>query len=171
MITSPIVAVLRFEPPSTLMHCTRRAPELSATSRLVCIWIMPRSPPPRRLPPRAPPPRGGSRRELLCRRGERRMAPPWRRVGRAVDDEPALAFRDRAAFLDPHGVAGPVAVVGVVRRIFFRARHELLVQRVHDPALDAHDHRLITGVADHDSLQNAFRHPLTLPATPGRAAR
>jgi hypothetical protein len=23
-----------------LMHMTRRAPELSATSRLVCIWIM-----------------------------------------------------------------------------------------------------------------------------------
>src|SRR6201997_4342268 len=37
---SPIVAYLRFEPPSTLMHMTRRAPELSATSRLVCIWIM-----------------------------------------------------------------------------------------------------------------------------------
>jgi hypothetical protein len=31
------------EPPSTLMHMTRRAPELSATSRLVCIWIMLRS--------------------------------------------------------------------------------------------------------------------------------
>ena len=36
-ITSPMVAYLRFEPPSTLMHMTRRAPELSATSRLVCI--------------------------------------------------------------------------------------------------------------------------------------
>src|SRR4249919_1444578 len=36
-ITSPIVAYLRLEPPSTLMHITRRAPELSATSRLVCI--------------------------------------------------------------------------------------------------------------------------------------
>src|SRR5580704_13398552 len=39
-MTSPIVAYLRFEPPSTLMHMTRRAPELSATSRLDCIWIM-----------------------------------------------------------------------------------------------------------------------------------
>src|ERR1700731_2668512 len=39
-ITSPIVAYFRFEPPSTLMHMTRRAPELSATSRLLCIWIM-----------------------------------------------------------------------------------------------------------------------------------
>src|SRR3954469_19473955 len=39
-MTSPMVANRRFEPPSTLMHMTRRAPELSATSRLVCIWIM-----------------------------------------------------------------------------------------------------------------------------------
>src|SRR5690348_5958439 len=39
-ITSPIVAYFRFEPPSNLMHMTRRAPELSATSRLVCIWII-----------------------------------------------------------------------------------------------------------------------------------
>ena len=36
-MVSPIEAYLRFEPPSTLMHCTRRAPELSATSRFVCI--------------------------------------------------------------------------------------------------------------------------------------
>ena len=42
-IVSPIVAYLRFEPPSTLMHMTRRAPELSATRRFVCIWIMLRS--------------------------------------------------------------------------------------------------------------------------------
>src|SRR3974390_3814236 len=39
-MTSPMVVYFRFEPPSTLMHMTRRAPELSATSRLVCIWIM-----------------------------------------------------------------------------------------------------------------------------------
>src|SRR5690606_6011979 len=34
---SPTEAYFRLEPPSTLMHMTRRAPELSATSRLVCI--------------------------------------------------------------------------------------------------------------------------------------
>src|SRR5437660_5250116 len=50
-ITSPIVAYLRLEPPSTLMHMTRRAPELSATSRLVCIWIMATSASSRRAPP------------------------------------------------------------------------------------------------------------------------
>src|SRR5215212_9471682 len=37
---SPTDAYLRLEPPRTLMHITRRAPELSATSRFVCIWIM-----------------------------------------------------------------------------------------------------------------------------------
>ena len=36
-VMKAVVAYLRFEPPSTLMHMTRRAPELSATSRLVCI--------------------------------------------------------------------------------------------------------------------------------------
>src|SRR4051812_45469069 len=39
-MTSPMVAYFRLDPPSTLMHMTRRAPELSATSRLVCIWII-----------------------------------------------------------------------------------------------------------------------------------
>src|SRR3954451_2465919 len=35
---SPTPAVRRFQPPSTLMHWTRFAPLLSATSRLDCIW-------------------------------------------------------------------------------------------------------------------------------------
>src|SRR6202165_6087784 len=39
-MTSPMVAYFRLEPPSTLMHMTLRAPELSATSSLVCIWII-----------------------------------------------------------------------------------------------------------------------------------
>src|SRR6476659_2988556 len=37
---SPTPAVRRLEPPSTLMHWTRFAPLLSATSKLDCIWIM-----------------------------------------------------------------------------------------------------------------------------------
>src|SRR3546814_18273034 len=37
---SPTPAERRFDPPSTLMHCTRVAPLLSATSRLDCIWII-----------------------------------------------------------------------------------------------------------------------------------
>src|SRR5690349_15939614 len=37
---SPTPAKRRFDPPSTLMHWTRLAPLLSATSRLDCIWII-----------------------------------------------------------------------------------------------------------------------------------
>ena len=37
---SPMEAYFRLLPPRTLMHWTRRAPELSATSRWDCIWIM-----------------------------------------------------------------------------------------------------------------------------------
>src|SRR5688500_3951463 len=37
---SPTPAVRRLEPPSTLMHWTRFAPLLSATSKLDCIWII-----------------------------------------------------------------------------------------------------------------------------------
>src|SRR4051812_42555746 len=37
---SPTPAKRRLEPPSTLMHWTRFAPLLSATSRLDCIWII-----------------------------------------------------------------------------------------------------------------------------------
>src|SRR3954454_20440811 len=57
---SPTPAVRRLEPPSTLMHWTRLAPLLSATSKLDCIWIIVRPlssqlrfrrPSPRRLPP------------------------------------------------------------------------------------------------------------------------
>src|SRR6184192_1761182 len=40
LITSPICAYLRLLPPSTLMHITCRAPVLSATSSIVCIWII-----------------------------------------------------------------------------------------------------------------------------------
>src|SRR5690606_7317142 len=37
---SPTPAKRRFDPPSTLMHWTRFAPLLSATSRFDCIWII-----------------------------------------------------------------------------------------------------------------------------------
>src|SRR4030065_1561943 len=40
LMTSPILAYRRLEPPSTLMHCTVLAPLLSATVNRVCIWII-----------------------------------------------------------------------------------------------------------------------------------
>src|SRR5947208_8021593 len=58
---SPTPAVRRFEPPSTLMHWTRLAPLLSATSRLDCIWIMVRP----------------LSSQILLRRPLRRRLRPW----------------------------------------------------------------------------------------------
>src|SRR6201985_1501666 len=104
-ITSPMVAYLRLEPPSTLMHMTRRAPELSATSRLVCIWIMMLS-----------------RSFLVHVLGRSR----YLLLLLAPDHRPALELRDRAVLLDPHHVADRVLVVLVVRVILLRAPHRLL---------------------------------------------
>src|SRR5579872_1399545 len=91
-MTSPMVAYLRLEPPSTLMHMTRRAPELSATSRLVCIWFM-----------------------LV-------HSQLFRRAARlhdfllllALDHFPALELRQRASLLDPDQVAHRELVLLVV---------------------------------------------------------
>src|SRR5262249_54922411 len=65
-IVSPIVAYRRLEPPSTLMHCSRRAPELSATSRVLCLWI---------IAPRPRPTSAGSSGSLRVLSVER---PEWR---------------------------------------------------------------------------------------------
>src|ERR1700691_2601715 len=92
---SPMVAYLRLEPPSTLMHMTRRAPELSATSRLVCIWIM------------GVPLNLSSRRLFLL----------------AAYHRPALELRKRPMLFDPHHVADLELVLLVVGVIFLRASH------------------------------------------------
>src|SRR6187455_1859613 len=89
-MTSPIVAYLRFEPPSTLMHMTRRAPELSATSRFVCIWIM--------MPPSFFPARASQR--SACFRPGRLLD-----LLLALNYHPALEPRDRPMLLDQHGIA------------------------------------------------------------------
>src|SRR4051794_12098504 len=90
-ITSPIEANLRLEPPSTLTHITLRAPELSATSSLLFIWIMASGP------------------SALCR------------CRAAENHFPALALRHRPALADLHPVAGLHVVALVVREIFLRA--------------------------------------------------
>src|SRR5208282_905530 len=106
---SPMVAYLRFDPPSTLMHMTRRAPELSATSRLVCIWII-----------------GCLSDFVLLRR--------YRGSGRllllAANHRPALELGNRLVFLDPHHVAHLVLVVLIVGVVLLRPAHRLLEQRV-----------------------------------------
>src|SRR6185437_4126941 len=95
-MVSPIVAYLRFEPPSTLMHCKRRAPELSATSRLVSIWII------------GP--------VLRCRLVLRRSAShPSASDLTVLQHHPALVLGDRPALLDPHDVAHLEGSLLVVR--------------------------------------------------------
>src|SRR5262245_66117870 len=121
-MVSPIVAYLRFDPPSTLMHCSRRAPELSATSRLVSIWIIERS---------------------LARLGARTPCSAPDPSGLPVlQHHPALVPGNRPAFLDPHDVAHLKRVVGIVGMKPLRAPHRFLEQRMRVAALDLDHHRL-----------------------------
>src|SRR4029077_8484883 len=116
-MTSPMVAYLRLEPPSTLMHMTRRAPELSATSRLVCIWIMGRL---RCSSLRSFPRKRKSRwtrsiaayasgSPLLRGRAEgaakEKTQTSRRLLFLAAHHGPALELGDRPVLLDPHDVA------------------------------------------------------------------
>src|SRR6201991_4410243 len=111
---SPTEAYFRFEPPSTLMHMTRRAPELSATSRFVCIWII-----------------GSDPLRLLL-------------VGAALRQNfPGFCFRLRRAFDDAGDVAGLVDVGFVVRVVLLGPAHGLLQQRVEQSTLDLHHHGLV----------------------------
>src|SRR4030088_3528188 len=82
----------------------------------------------------------------------------------APDHRPALELRDRLALLDPHHVARLELVVLVVRVIVFRAADRLLVDRMGEAAIDAHDNRLGLLVADDHALKRTFWHvsPLLL---------
>src|SRR5580704_13501724 len=162
-ITSPTVAYLRLDPPSTLMHMTRRAPELSATSRLVCIWIMTLS--------RSFLVRRQSFGACSCQRTGFHFAGTCARRSRyfllllAPDHGPALELGDRAMLLDPHHVTDRVLVRLVVRVVLLGAPHRLLEQRMGEPPLDAHHARLRLLVAHHDALQHSLRHIGLLTST------
>src|SRR5687768_17542579 len=109
-ITSPTVAYLRLEPPSTLMQRTCLAPLLSATSSTDSIWIMGILRP-------APSPRAPS---LVG--GVERLA--------ALDHHPALRLRERPALLDDDDVVDLALVLLVVRVVLLPARDELVVLAV-----------------------------------------
>src|SRR5579872_3017609 len=136
-ITSPMVAYLRLEPPSTLMHMTRRAPELSATSRLVCIWIM----------------ASGSGAQGAG-------------GGLVGHDLPALGLGDRPCLANLHSVADLEAIGLVVRGVLLRARDELLVDRVHDATLDHDRDGLVALVAHHRAPHDSPGHLALLLARP-----
>src|SRR5438067_1640323 len=162
-ITSPMVAYLRFEPPSTLMHMTRRAPELSATSRLVCIWIMMLS---SLLSLRAHCAHTNSRRSGRLRRSGNLLL-------LALDHFPALELRQRPPLLDQHDVAHRELVLLVVGVEFLRTPHRLLEHGMGVAALDLHDDGLVLLVAHHDALERALRHLVILTSPwfrPGASA-
>src|ERR1700749_4212439 len=89
-MVSPTSAYLRREPPSTFIHITRRAPELSPTSGSVVIWMMV----------------SGPRAALLC--------------PDASDHCPCLQLRERPAFANAHHGAPLEFPVFVVRVVLFR---------------------------------------------------
>src|SRR5215468_299466 len=121
------------------MHMTRRAPELSATSRLVCIWIMMLSSPLLLRPLRL--------HDLLLI---------------ALDHFPALEPRQRPALLDPDDITHRVLVLLVVSVVLLRAPNGLLQDRMGEAALDAHHHGLVLLVAHDDALEHTLRH-LAIP--------
>src|SRR5580698_2810663 len=137
-ITSPTEAVLRLEPPSTLMHCTRRAPELSATSRFDSTIIIACSSDAGR--------RGGF--------GDCRTV--------ALSHNPGLALADRRAFFNADQITFNTGIGFVMRRIFLRAANELLIYRMHDATFDKHGNRLVHLVAHNPPGQNTFRHGILL---------
>src|SRR6185437_15486167 len=135
-MVSPIVAYRRLEPPSTLMHCRRRAPELSATSRLVSIWII------------AP----------VLVSGGRNV--PARSHFSVLQHHPALVLGDRPALLDEHQVADLEGLFLVVGVELLGAPHRLLEQRMRVAPLHLDHHGLGVLVGHHCALQNPLRHRL-----------
>src|ERR1700730_3719357 len=135
-ITSPMVAYFRLEPPSTLMHMTLRAPELSATSSLVCICII-----------------MVLSQLFLCSSLSADFLLLF-----TLDHFPPLQLRQRAALLDPDQVAHREFVLLVVGVIFLRAPYRLLEHGMRVAALYLHDDGLVLLVADHDAMERALRH-------------
>src|SRR6185369_6298423 len=116
LIRSPRLAIFPVEPPIGIIISTRRAPELSATSREVCIWITCRY---LRL----------SRRSLL------------RSFLNYLNHTPTLTRRKRTRFHNSHLVANRRTefVVGHELR---RAAHVTAVLRMTDQPVHPHDHGL-----------------------------
>src|SRR5256885_9025669 len=110
------------------------APELSATSRIVRIWIMAIS----SCSPRAGPPLAAGPGALL------------RRPLQDFLDHPALVPGERARLLDAHPVADLALVLLVVRHEAGAPLQVLAVKRVHHQPLDLDDRRLVHLVAGHD---------------------
>ena len=138
----------RFEPPSTLMHWTRRAPELSATSRLVLHLDH------------------GCRPSFSLRR-----LGAGRALAVALDHQPGLALATSARHSSIRTMSPTLhSVRFVMRRVLLRAADELLVERMHHATLDQDGDRLVHLVADHPARQDALRHCRFSPSGLGGCA-
>src|SRR5690242_12359254 len=104
------------------MHITRRAPELSATSRLVWVWITVRS------------------------------LQSGADLGVALRQHfPGFGFRLRRALDDAREVALLVDIGLVVGVVTLRTAHGLLQQWVEESPFDLDHHGLVTLVGDHQT--------------------
>src|SRR5437762_1477093 len=121
---SPTPAKRRFEPPSTLMHWTRLAPLLSATSRLDCIWIIDPVP-----------------SQMACRDLPRwfQLISQFVRSGRhfgrlvrvdALDHFPGLQLGNRRRLLDADRLAFMIGIALIMGVVLLRAADDLAVERV-----------------------------------------
>src|SRR5215510_13523927 len=106
VMTSPSPAYRPAEPPRMRMQAIRRAPELSATSRIVPIWIM------------------ASLRSSSSG------------FDQDFSQDPTLPLRQRPGLLDPDAVAGLRGVGLVMRHEPARPADGPLVARLLDPPLD-----------------------------------
>src|SRR4030095_8797354 len=84
-------------------------------------------------------------------------------------DLPVLALGERPAFADADGLPGLDLVRFVVRQVTLRAHDELLVERVHEAALDEDRDGLLAGVAGDHPLERAARHSRGPSFRPTRA--
>ena len=74
-------------------------------------------------------------------------------------DDPSLALRDRAAFLDLNQITSLAAVFLVMCDIFLRAPNKFLIERMLKLALHPNDDGLVRRIAYDSSMEGAFRHP------------
>src|SRR5262245_8447925 len=122
-ISSPTDAYLRRVPPNTRTQRTRRAPELSATSRMVSTWIIFCS---------FPSPHH-------CRFDDSLYAP-------------AFFPTEGSRFHDRHLIPCATAIVRIMGFVFLPLTHVLFVDGVLDQPLDEYDDGPIHFIADDHSL-------------------
>src|SRR6266496_1931942 len=168
-ITSPMLAYRRPEPPSTRMHRISRAPVLSATRSRDSCWItsiswLSASPP--AAPELGRTSRACARFQILGRASRAlssgsdkprlglRPLPVCRllRLLEDLHDPPALCRRQWPGLHQQHPVADAARVLLVVRLQLAGVPQDLAVERMLDPVLDGHHHRLVHLVADDQAL-------------------